>query len=241
MNEQNGFDKAWGIAQKIDGWLSEGQAMELYKAARSVGRGTAIVEIGSHHGRSAVVLASAARPGVEVVAVDPYDDERWGGGVNSFEILQANLQRAGVTNRVRVVRDTSEAAAKRWTQGPIGFVFIDGAHDRRSVLNDIDGWTCMLTDGGMVFLHDAFSSVGVTTAILQRFLSARNFAYMGAEQSLAMFRRCSPSIGVAGSTSARLLIQLPYFVRNLAVKVAVRRGWQRLSRLLGHSGDELPY
>jgi predicted O-methyltransferase YrrM len=234
------FDETWSVVADIEGWLSKGQARALFEAARGVESGS-IVEIGSHHGRSTIVIALAAAPGVPVVAVDPFGDPRWGGGEDSLEIFRENIRRTGVDDRVRIVRDTSEGAARDWDGGEIALVYIDGAHDRRTVATDIDSWSARLASDGLLFLHDAFSSTGVTAALLQRFLGRGDFEYLGAERSLVMFRKRPSSARVAAVSSARLLARLPYFARNLAVKVAVRRKWRRLSLVLGHAEDGFPY
>lgn len=83
------FTGAWRAVSLIDGWLSESQGRALFEAARQVEAPNWIVEIGSHLGRSTVILALAARPGVKVHAVDPFDDPRWGGGTG---LLRADAE-----------------------------------------------------------------------------------------------------------------------------------------------------
>jgi predicted O-methyltransferase YrrM len=234
----HGFEAAWAAASDVEGWLTEDQARALWIAAAAVELGRSIVEVGSHRGRSTIVLAHAAQAGVEIVAVDPFDDVRWGGGAETYELFLKSLRAAGVEERVRVVRATSEAAVRDWDGRPLGFVYVDGAHDRPSVLLDIDGWLPRLDDGGQIAVHDAFSSVGVTLALLQRFLGRRDFTYVRAVGSLLVLRKSRTSSVVA---SLRLIARLPYFARNLLVKIALRRGWRGLCRLLGHAGDTAPY
>jgi len=235
------FEAAWFFAADVDGWLSEDQARQLFAAAATVDPGRAVVEIGSHHGRSMIVLARGVRAGVRVVAVDPFDDSRWGGGAESQEVFRANLRRAGVGDRVEVVRCTSADAARGWDGEPLGLVYLDGAHDRQSVLADIDGWSGRVAEGGLLVLHDAFSSVGVTQAMLRRFFGRRRFTYQRSVGSLVLFRRdqASPAAAVVGGL--RLAARLPYFGRNIAVKFALRRRWPRICRALGHVGDGDPY
>ena len=61
----------YGQVREIGGWLTEAQARTLWDEARVVPAGALIVEIGSHQGRSTVVLAAAA-PRARVIAVDPF-------------------------------------------------------------------------------------------------------------------------------------------------------------------------
>jgi hypothetical protein len=92
-----------------------------------------------------------------------------------------------------------------------------------------------------VYVHDAFSSPGVTFALLQRHLLTRSFRYVGSIRSLAMFRRERLSPMAAAASAARMLLRLPYFARNVAVTLAMRRGWERPQRWLGHRQPGFPY
>src|SRR5687768_4910758 len=125
------FSAAWRRAEPIDGWLSEGQARALYQAAAGSSDGE-IVEIGSHHGRSTVILGAAGR---RVVAIDPFDDERWGGGKDAQTVFSRNVDGLDV----RLIRKTSSDAARDWT-GEIGVLFLDGSHALEQVRLDIQEW-----------------------------------------------------------------------------------------------------
>jgi predicted O-methyltransferase YrrM len=236
-----GFDEAWRACEGIQGWLSEGQAQALFAAAEGVRAGDWIVEIGSHHGRSTVVLALAKAPDAGLLAVDPWDAPRWGGGEGSEQAFKRNLEAAGVSDRVKVFKGLSSEAAQSWDGHGVGLLFVDGAHDYPSVVADIEGWEHFVTPGGTVAIHDAFSSLGVTRAILARHLVSRRFRFVGNRHTLALYRREDLSTLGAISSAASQLVRLSYFARNLLVKVAIKRGWPRLVRLLRHSGDVYPY
>jgi hypothetical protein len=235
------FTQFWQAIDDIDGWLSEGQAQALCAAARAVPAPQRIVEIGSHLGRSTVLLALAAANGVKVHAVDPFDDPRWGGGAGLLEQFRRNLDGAGVTDRVDLYQGLSAAAAKAWGGDPVGLLFVDGAHDRASVLADIDGWTPHLADRARVYLHDAYSAPGVTMAVFERLFHG-DWHYLGSSRSLAMFER-SPSISFAARTASRaaMAARLGYFARNLAIKAGRKQGQTWVGPLLGWHEDAYPY
>jgi predicted O-methyltransferase YrrM len=235
------FDAVWFQVSRIDGWLTREQARKLFRAASSVPQSSAIVELGSHHGRSTIVLANAKPPSTRCVAVDPFDDPRWGGGAGARDLFLTNLERAGVRGQVTPLTGTSQEAGRAWQGGPVGLMYADGSHERSAVLADIELWRPHVTTGGWMFFHDAFSSVGVTLAILQRQLFTRSFRYMGSTGSLAGFRSEAMSLWGAVWNGTRLLARLPYFARNLVVKYALRRQWNWCARLLGHRGTECPY
>ena len=66
------FHTAWAQIADVQGWMSIDQAQRFWDAAQRVGNGGRIVEIGSYHGRSAIVAALAAPQAGEVVAIDPH-------------------------------------------------------------------------------------------------------------------------------------------------------------------------
>lgn len=234
------FDALWPSASTIEGWLAGSQARALFRAATVVPAGRWIIEIGSHRGRSTVFLASAKQDGVPMLAVDPFDNLRWGGGPESLARFEATLGRFGLSSSVELFRGISSQASAQWESGPIGLLFVDGAHDRRSVLDDIAGWERHVASGGLVFFHDAFSSIGVTQVLTECHLWSRRFRYVGSTRTLVAFERVDASFWTAVASSARVSTRYPYFVRNGLIKLAIRRGWKRLPALLWYrEGDDL--
>jgi len=224
------FEDAWSIANKVDGWLLERQGRALFEAAGRVPSGSVAVEIGSHRGKSAVLIAMGLSDGNRLTAVDPFDDPRWGGGPESLTLFQENLSKAGVSAKVDLFKGLSEEASAQWTGLPVGFLWVDGAHDLESTLKDFDGWMPHLARGAELYVHDAFSAVGTTRAILRRFFFAPNVRYIGSERTLAKFKveplnllqRVISALGIAS--------QLPFFTRMVAIKLARRRGLHGLER-----------
>jgi predicted O-methyltransferase YrrM len=199
------------------------------------------MEIGSHHGRSTILLARGKQPGVRLTAVDPWAAERWGGGTDAFAAFTENVRRTGVADEVDVFRGVSADALPAWDGTPIGLLFIDGAHDFDSVMIDIDGWEPYVSRGGAMVIHDAFSSTGVTRALLKRHLANRTFRFERNERTLALYQREDLSSGRALASAARQAARQPDFARNQAVKVAMRRGWSGVTRTLGHTESVFPY
>jgi predicted O-methyltransferase YrrM len=227
------FDDAWAHARDVEGWLTEAQARRLFAAAALVAAGGAavrVVEIGSFRGRSAIVLAGA---GVDVVCIDPHAGSDRGPreiaadaprGTADHEAFHANLARAGVTERVRHVRSFSDVALEQ-VPGPVDVLFVDGAHRFGPARADLACWGDRVRPGGRMLVHDAWSSVGVTLALLTTTVVGRRWRYLGRAGSLAEFVR-EDSGGVRNAL--RQLGELPWFARNLAVKALIlarlRRG-----------------
>jgi predicted O-methyltransferase YrrM len=225
-----GFEAAWAVARDVEGWLTEAQARRLFAAAAAVAPGGRVVEIGSFRGRSAIVLAST---GADVVCVDPHaGSDRGpreiaadaGRGDADLEAFRANLARAGVADRVRHVRAFSDAALGE-VPGPVDVLFVDGAHRIVPARADIRRWGDRVRPGGRMLVHDAWSSIGVTLALLTTTVPGRRWRYVGRERSLAEFVR--EDVRGAGN-AARQLRELPWFARNVVLKALIaarlRRG-----------------
>jgi hypothetical protein len=225
------FAEAWEHARTIEGWLTEDQARVLHAEASAAAGGT-VVEIGSHLGRSTVVLASS---GAHVVAIDPFPDDWRYGRSDTAQRFGANLARAGAADAVTLLQTASEDALAGWT-GDVALLYVDGKHDVVSCLRDLQ-WTRWLPSGARFLVHDAFSSVGVTLAMLVIAFTGRHSRYVGRTGSLAMFENAAPGLG----DRARLLAQLPWFVRNLTIKVLLRSRLTLVARLLGHDDTADPY
>lgn len=225
------FEDAWRHAAAIEGWLTEEQARVLYDEAARVAPDR-VVEIGSHHGRSTVVLAST---GARVTAVDPFPDDWRYGRPDTEARLREHLAAAGVAQDVEVVVATSAAVRADWDD-EVRLVYVDGKHDHWSCRDDLR-WAEHVRPGDTVLVHDAFSSLGVTSALVRDALTGSTLRYVDRTGSLARFAVGAPS----PADRARVLRELPWFARNLVVKVALRLRLRRLASVIGHHDTADPY
>jgi predicted O-methyltransferase YrrM len=234
----------------VEGWMSPGQASTLYDAARRCPAGGTIVEIGSFRGRSTIVLASAAAPDVSVIAIDPHAGNDRGpqeidgyadAAADDHAVFLANLERAGVADRVRHIRKFSDDALAD-VDAPIDVLYIDGAHRYGPARADIRDWGARVADGGTMLIHDSFSSIGVTLAILRELLLGSRFRYVGRSRSMTIYRAdLSAGPGARVRNAARQLAQLPWFVKNVALKVGLTLGLGKVLGRMGRNVPEWPY
>jgi Methyltransferase domain len=223
------FDEALGAVEKVDGWMTDEQARRLWDDAIRLRSGDQIVEIGSFRGRSTVILASAAPEGVDVFAIDPHaGNDRGPQEIEGYadvaavdhDVFHETLRTAGVDERVRHLRAFSLDALGK-VEGDVDLLYIDGAHRFAPALADIRVWGGRVAPGGTMLIHDSFSSVGVTLAILRALVFGRRFRYAGRSGSMTEYRRQL----VTGSGRLRnalaQLAQLPWFARNLVLKFLI--------------------
>ncbi|MAT05577.1 MAG: hypothetical protein CL424_11100 [Acidimicrobiaceae bacterium] len=218
--------------------MTEGQARALYDAAASCPDDGTVVEIGSFQGRSTIVLATAAPPGAQVVAIDPHaGNDRGPQEIDGFADdaasdharFNANLERAGVRERVRHLRCFSDDALAE--VDTVDVLYIDGAHRYAPARDDIRQWGAKVVDGGAMLIHDSFSSIGVTGAIVRELVWSSKWRYVGRSRSLAIYR-AEPS-STRWSSAARQIAQLPWFAKNVGLKVLISAKFLR--------GREWPY
>ncbi|MFM8531247.1 MAG: class I SAM-dependent methyltransferase [Ilumatobacteraceae bacterium] len=234
----------------VNGWMSPDQAERLYRAAAATREGDQIVESGRYPGRRTIVLAHGAPEPVPVIAIDPHAGNDRGpqeiegyekAAAGDHERFLANLDAAGVSHRVRHVRAFSDAAHPQ-VGGEIAVLYIDGAHRYAPARADIVDWGARVAPGGTMLIHDSFSSVGVTLAILRELVPGPRFRYVGRSRSLTEYRA-----DLDGTTRSRVLnalsqlAQLPWFAKNLLVKVLISVRLGGLLKAITGREPEWPY
>ncbi len=143
-----------------------------------------------------------------------------------------------MTDRVHHVREFSEKAHDA-VIGPIAVLYIDGAHRYAPAQSDIRQWGGRVEAGGTMLIHDSFSSVGVTLAIVRELMFGTRFRYIGRSRSLSEYRRDLPDGWRSRAGNAwRQLAQLPWFAKNVVVKLLLTLHLGRvLKRVTGRDPD----
>ena len=70
--------------------------------------------------------------------------------------------------KLNIIRDLSVNASKRFNDNSLDFIFIDAAHDYKSVKADIDAWLPKIKPGGIIAGHDLHAE-GVKQAVIESF------------------------------------------------------------------------
>ncbi len=233
----------------VEGWLTDDQVAALHDAARACPPGGRIVEIGSFRGRSTIVLSASAPEGTEIVAIDPHaGNDRGPQEIEGFAaeaetdnaVFTRNLAEAGVAPRVRHIRAFSDDAHGE-VADPVDVLFIDGAHRFGPARADIRDWGRRVAPGGRMLIHDSFSSVGVTLAILAELLVSAEWRYDGRAGSLTSYRRTHQGPGARVISALAQLAQIPWFLRNVVIKALMVAGRTDWARRLGHDGETWPH
>jgi predicted O-methyltransferase YrrM len=144
----------------VPGWLTkdEGEALAFLAAGRTV------LEVGSYQGRSTICMAQTA---MRVVSVDHHEGDADSGKGGTLEKLIANLVRHGVHDKVQVI---VKAFADVDLTPDFDLVFIDAAHDERSVKHDARKALSLAKPGGIIAFHDwaALAVKGAVSQILSK-------------------------------------------------------------------------
>ncbi len=241
------FEEAWAAVADVQGWMTEGQARALYAAAVACPPGGTIVEIGSFQGRSTIVLASACLPDTTVIAVDPHaGNDRGPQEIEGFEAeasddhdqFNRNLAAAGVADRVTHLRMFSDDALAALGM-EIDVLYVDGAHRFAPARADISDFGARVVNGGTMLIHDSFSSIGVTAAILRELVWNDRWQYQGRSRSLATYRAVNQ---VSKPRNAmKQFAQLPWFAKNVVLKLALTAGLGKALKFFGRAEPDWPY
>lgn len=149
----------------IEGWFCEREAnvyRELVQRVFPPFANVAIIEVGTHAGKSLMAVANLGR----IVCVDTWADD----GI--YEMFIANLVKHDLLGRVTPLRMSSTHAARVLSAAGVraDLVFIDASHDEQSVTLDIAAWTPVVRSGGIMCGHDYDPSwPGVVAAVEKAF------------------------------------------------------------------------
>ena len=132
-------------------------------------------------------------------------------------------------------------AAHGAVDDPIDVLYIDGAHRYAPARADIRDWGRRVADGGTLLIHDSFSSIGVTLAIVRELVPGRRFRYVGRSRSLTEYRA---DLAAGGRRGQRRPPAGPAAVVRPQRRAEGRcstLGLGRCRRRLGRTPPEWPY
>ncbi len=173
MSTAIGIDeRTWDAFVAADGFMPQDEARALHAAALDGARVGPLAEIGTYLGKSAILLADAARRhGRKLVTVDhhrgseehqpgwEYHDPRLVdprvGLIDTLPGARRALALAGAERDVIMIVGRSPEVAALWST-PLGFVFIDGGHTDEAAQADYAGWSPHVAPGGLLAIHDVF-------------------------------------------------------------------------------------
>ncbi|WP_369015913.1 class I SAM-dependent methyltransferase [Actinocrinis puniceicyclus] len=164
--------RVWAAFQEATGFMPQHEARALYAAALDGARIGPLVEIGTYLGKSAILLAAAARArGRTLLTVDHHrgsEEHQPGweyhdpalvdpelGLLDTLPGARRALARAGLERDVIMIVGRSPQVAALWRL-PLGFVFIDGGHTDEAAQADYASWSPLVAAGGLLAIHDVF-------------------------------------------------------------------------------------
>ena len=199
----------WKAFAETPGFMPQDEARALYAAAAAAAVVGDLVEIGTYQGKSAILLAGAARAaGRMLLTVDHHrgsEEHQPGweyhdpglvdpavGLIDTLPLARRALALAGVEDSVVLVVGRSGDVARLWS-GTAGFVFIDGGHTDEAARTDYEGWAPKLACGGVLAIHDVFPDPAdggqAPYRIYLRALESGDFEELAGEGSLRLLRR----------------------------------------------------
>lgn len=157
------------IMHGIGGMLHRQEAQWLHRIPTVIGDG-AYVELGTHKGRSAVLLGDGMRNEnlmASLITVDSFDDrglsrrfkDKHTCMVDKFGHVKKALEDRGLFNKwVTPVRGLTAETADLYRFSWFDFLFIDAGHDYKNVKADWEAWSPLVRDTGTIAFHDSHES-----------------------------------------------------------------------------------
>ena len=145
------------LTSEIEGCISDAEGELLYRLAKDVPEGQAIVEVGRGKDKSTIWLAKGSEAGdknkvYSMASHKGSPDHVKVDEENMHTEFIANLTKARVQDTVVALHETSEEAARRWKE-KIGLLWINTSHEYKDVKNVILSWQCHLSPNAIVSVH----------------------------------------------------------------------------------------
>lgn len=163
--DQDFFQRYRDSFEWIEGMLSFDDALLFFAydqliAAKGVGGD--VLEIGVHHGLSAIAVAALRGSGHTFVAIDLFEEGQdqnvSGSGLGNRAEFRRNLARFFPSlDFVRELACPSSEVAPESLGGDFSFCHIDGGHSWRETFDDLTLCSAVLLPGGLVALDDYFN------------------------------------------------------------------------------------
>jgi predicted O-methyltransferase YrrM len=136
------------LCEAIEGLSEENNLALLALSASCLAAGECYVEAGSYRGRS--LIAAALGGAGTAIGIDnfSFDDSDPAG-------LEANLQRFGVGDRVRVIDGDTVAVLREHRLPPIGVFFYDADHSTAATRAALDAVRPLLASPALIVVDDA--------------------------------------------------------------------------------------
>lgn len=183
---------------EITGWLEIEEAdllaCSLLKICSSLPAPHTVVEIGSYHGKSTVLLGSVLQyysPFSKLYAIDPHEGVVGAQGQDlkqtmpSWVAFSLNTADAKLKN-IEVIRDYSTNVL--WNK-PISFLFIDGLHDYENVSKDFFHYSEFVVVGGFVAFHDYSNYYFGVKKFVNEVLATGTYRMIACEKSLMVLQK----------------------------------------------------
>lgn len=159
-----------GHFSKISSLVLETEAVALFRLGMLLPPGRRVLEIGSYRGGSTIALGHAATiRNHEIFCIDRWSDYTQQSDfinmdqtqLNDMNILSEFIQNtAFIKDRLYMLRGDATAFSRILGHNLFSLVFIDGAHDYFSVIDDIIFGLGVVEPGGIICGHD-YHSAGV--------------------------------------------------------------------------------
>lgn len=158
-------DAAVAWARSVPGWMSYKELTWLAEQADKLPAGGTWLEVGTWKGRSFAAVVLSVPDGCRVLAVDhwqgtPGENENQASPAQGGNAWRHFLDISDELNRLRPTVEighhccASVIGALQFADNSLDVVFIDAAHDFKSVLDDLKAWLPKVKPGGLLCGHD---------------------------------------------------------------------------------------
>ncbi len=166
------FNKYLENFENIEGWFDMNMLKILQhidKYQKEKGITGSIVEIGVHHGKSFIPLYLLKKKDEFALAIDCFENQKFNydsSGKGDCSIFMKNIKKYNINNnfeKLKIIKGDStklkpKAILKKIENQRIRIFSIDGCHESKATLKDLNNAKKTLTKGGIIMIDDYFNN-----------------------------------------------------------------------------------
>lgn len=150
------YEEKFPVVDETSAWI--GHKYFIYDFIRNFKPKT-IVELGTHYGASFFSMAQAVKDSnlkTKLYAVDTWKGDKHTGFYEEsvFETVNKIKDKIYPAQKIALIRSLFDKAVKKFKNGSIDLLHIDGLHTYEAVNHDFDIWFNKVAKDGVIIFHD---------------------------------------------------------------------------------------
>lgn len=164
FEKNSDFEETWNKVKNIPGYITKYEGYILYLLSKTCGSLGNILELGSYHGKSSLLLAKGLVDGKhssKVFCIDNFikqSSSTYPSATNPKLCLQQNMHSFNLNDKYVLEESDSISFLNKLTDENYGLIFIDSEHSKKQISKEFPLVIKRINSRGVIAIHDYMNS-----------------------------------------------------------------------------------